>query len=563
MAGFGWSTSSAGPGIIVSEDGKTASRPESGGGGVDAGIRGAAGRTKSRRYFELTIEGVTSVGVVDLNADINSGVGSGTETAQWGLNLESGVFSYRDIGGSGSESKGVGIVADGILGVLVDFEKGELTYYKDGATLFVETINLPLNATLYPAITLTDGEEASSIMQSAEPFSYPPIVTYAEWDKSDSLVGSKVSGVVEIEGVAVARIVKAFSYERLTYSINGSMLTESKPLGQTVSDSVNGEYEIILRDGYPGEVFVVAFDDYGIIFKPNASVVVGERIHPTIPNGYVYECNGSGGLPSEEPYLWPISTAISHSIGTASFYAMPFYRPEVHGPIIPVIIIVTDPYFSDVSLLLTFDGENNATTFSDLSENEHSVSAGGNAKISTAHFMFGGSSLKLDGTGDYVSIPYHDSLNLEGVDFTIEGHVQIDEDSGYATLIDFRGSGAYSVSWVVFVNSETRVMSIYDGTINSTFISTSIDAMPEPGIMVHWAIVQISGELTIYIEGAVRATESWIAPSTHTSGIRIGANQASSDGLTGYVDNIRITKGVARYVEDFIPPDQAFPVSSD
>ncbi|MEC9039585.1 MAG: hypothetical protein VX787_08675 [Pseudomonadota bacterium] len=111
----------------------------------------------------------------------------------------------------------------------------------------------------------------------------------------------------------------------------------SKSLGHATSDPETGEYTIDLLDGYDQRIFVVAFDDYGADFKPDLAVAVGDRVHPTTPNGHVWECTGSGTLPSEEP-AWVIDTETDQLYGTASMIARPFYRPMVHGPVTPEVV---------------------------------------------------------------------------------------------------------------------------------------------------------------------------------------------------------------------------------
>ena len=58
---------------------------------------------------------------------------------------------------------------------------------------------------------------------------------------------------------------------------------------------------------------------------------------------------------------------------------------------------VGDVYFPQTKLLLPFDGTNGATTTSDLSNSNHTVTFNGNAQISTSLSKFGGSSCYLDG----------------------------------------------------------------------------------------------------------------------------------------------------------------------
>ncbi len=77
------------------------------------------------------------------------------------------------------------------------------------------------------------------------------------------------------------------------------------------------------------------------------------------------------------------------------------------------------PYVHDV-LYLPFDGADASTVIEDKSIWRAQGTAQGNAQLDTAQSKFGGSSLYLDGTGDYVSFPASDKWNLAGLsEFTI------------------------------------------------------------------------------------------------------------------------------------------------
>ena len=65
---------------------------------------------------------------------------------------------------------------------------------------------------------------------------------------------------------------------------------------------------------------------------------------------------------------------------------------------------VGDVHFPKVKLLLPFDGSNGATSTTDSSNTNNSVTFAGTAQISTAQSKFGGSSLLLDGNSDYVYV---------------------------------------------------------------------------------------------------------------------------------------------------------------
>jgi len=148
---------------------------------------------------------------------------------------------------------------------------------------------------------------------------------------------SQVSGVVQIDSAPAERTVRAFGYEPTTHQLDGNTVNLSKSLGQATSDPSTGEYTLDLLGGYDQQVFVVAFDNYGADFEPDLAVSVGDRIHPSTPNGYVWECVGSGTLPADEP-AWIVDTETAQTYGTASMIAVKFWRAMVHGPVTPEVI---------------------------------------------------------------------------------------------------------------------------------------------------------------------------------------------------------------------------------
>ena len=64
-----------------------------------------------------------------------------------------------------------------------------------------------------------------------------------------------------------------------------------------------------------------------------------------------------------------------------------------------------EKYFYQNSLLLSADGSNGSTAIVDSSANAHTITANGDAQISTTQSKFGGSSMYFDGTGDLFSNP--------------------------------------------------------------------------------------------------------------------------------------------------------------
>jgi hypothetical protein len=134
-----------------------------------------------------------------------------------------------------------------------------------------------------------------------------------------------VKGVTKVSGVAKKRKCRAHSSSDF-YAISS-----------TESDD-NGAY--ILNCGlYSDHVYITHSDEYGKKFAPSISYVVGDVIHPSIPNGYRYICTTADTSAATEPTNWP--TAGSLTSGGAIFTAQPVYKPETFIAVPVLIDLVT------------------------------------------------------------------------------------------------------------------------------------------------------------------------------------------------------------------------------
>ena len=223
-----------------------------------------------------------------------------------------------------------------------------------------------------------------------------------------------------------------------------------------------------------------------------------------------------------------------------------------------------DSNFDKVELLLPFDGANDATSTTDESDSNHTVTFNGSADISTAQSKFGGSSLYVGGgSNDWVNIAGSTDFNFGTDDFTIECWIYRNGTS-YGFVFETRGGED---------TSSTDGIGLYMGSGGNNEIGVAVNRSNV--ILInqdhqtndqwqHFAVVREGSTMTLYIDGTARGTGSNSTDFDRSRPIRIGNHHGSSNGgigLQGYIDDFRVTKGLARYTSNFTPPSAAHPTS--
>jgi hypothetical protein len=205
-----------------------------------------------------------------------------------------------------------------------------------------------------------------------------------------------------------------------------------------------------------------------------------------------------------------------------------------------------DDYWNNVVALLSMDGANDSTTFTDSSSYAKTITVYGGAKLSTTQQKFGATSGYFDGTNDGISIPITGGLGSGN--FTIELWIYSSNLDGYRAL--FWGSNAYSLL-------------IQDATLtwyhSSTFRCT-ITAVPLNS-WNHIACTRSSGVIRTFLNGVVCATPYTSSYDLNFANWYMGLDSSNSLDYVGYMDEVRITVGTARYTTSFTPPTVPFPTS--
>jgi hypothetical protein len=174
----------------------------------------------------------------------------------------------------------------------------------------------------------------------------------------------------------------------------------------------------------------------------------------------------------------------------------------------------------------------------------------GGAAISTAQSKFGGSSMAFDGTGDFLIAQNNPALQLGSDNFTIDGWFNLSAHVYQNWSICSKGS-----EWALIGDANRWCFQV-NAAVNPFVIAWT----PVYNIWYHFACVRNGSTTTMYINGNSIGSGTSANITNSTGVLRVGryGTDATYD-INGYIDDLRITKGVARYTSNFTPPTQAFP----
>ena len=249
---------------------------------------------------------------------------------------------------------------------------------------------------------------------------------------------------------------------------------------------------------------------------------------------------GVGGDGADAYALNGYASNVRYVVGTA------VYTSAFTPPTAPVTAI------SGTSLLLNFT--NAGIIDNTMINNLETV---GNAQISTAQSQFGGGSMYFDGTGDYLVAPPSQNFAFNG-DYTIEAWVYSISFATTPVIFDTRLSSTSTNGICVYFTTSGNIVAFINNLARITSASTY-----STSTWYHFALVRNGTTNTLYVNGTSVGTYTYGTAITDTW-LTIGTTNDTRAATTtykynGYIDDLRITKGIARYTTTFTPATSAFP----
>jgi len=290
----------------------------------------------------------------------------------------------------------------------------------------------------------------------------------------------------------------------------------------------------------------------GLVFTGNPPTFSGE-ITAEVPTATYSGISSDDASTSINPY-----TGQGPGAGGAGQTSSEIEVERAGGP-------ATDPDFSSVIALLHFDGANGSTVFTDSSDTGLTFTNAGTPTISTAESQFGGSSGLFEKPGEATASNSDAALSLSNTDFTIEAWVFYLTSAIGTNGIGGTGTlqGSFG-AWMRILSNNTVQVFIGRG-IGPTAAITSAAISRDTWTHIAFTFVTATDTMTVWINGVDNGTEtSTLDPVATNCSVGRQYSETSGQALTdgdfeGYIDEFRITKGVARYTSNFTPPTEAFP----
>lgn len=192
--------------------------------------------------------------------------------------------------------------------------------------------------------------------------------------------------------------------------------------------------------------------------------------------------------------------------------------------------------------LFHFDGTDASTHIPEYTF-KNAVTIGGNAQIDTAQSVFGGSSLLLDGSGDYVRLASRSAFGIGTGEFCIDSRVRFNSTASQGYICS-QGSSSNLLS--VDYNSG-NLRCVVGGTAYTFAWS------PSTATWYHVAVSRSGSSLRAFIDGTQIGTTQTCTDSVTADIMTIGARFDGAASLNGWLDEFRYSN-VARFTSNFTPP---------
>jgi hypothetical protein len=178
----------------------------------------------------------------------------------------------------------------------------------------------------------------------------------------------------------------------------------------------------------------------------------------------------------------------------------------------------------------------------------------GTPVLSTTQFKYGISSLYLDGSS-YVTLASDTRFAFNKEDFAVEFWMyRTTSPAATQIVLDMRVNGSANEP-VIYMDSSYQLICGLNGTASAISSGYTVPI----NTWTHVALTRQGTSTKLFVNGAQGGSTVTDSVAKIAGAVTIGARQSDAGGkFTGYLDEIRISRGVARYTTTFTPSAQSY-----
>lgn len=214
-------------------------------------------------------------------------------------------------------------------------------------------------------------------------------------------------------------------------------------------------------------------------------------------------------------------------------------------------------------VMLHLDGTDTSTTITDSNAggSAHTWTVSGTAQIDTAQFKFGGASALFAIAGDHVSSPDSTDFALGSGDWTVDAWFNCNVATGGARSVTGQSDAGFTAAGSAFVLrlESTGIMDLLVSTgsaIVTVSGTTVFSNTSNPG-WHHVAAVRTGNVLKLFLDGVQEGGNVAFTGSVNNTAtdLIVGCRDTvPNDGWVGWIDEFRLSVGIARWTANFVPP---------
>jgi hypothetical protein len=431
------------------------------------------------------------------------------------------------------------------------------------------SISVSVSISKSPSVSASVSVSATpSISASVSVSATPSISASASVSATPSISASISVSLTPSVSISLSPSVSASVSVSLTPSVSASVSVSATPsisVSATPSISVSASPSVSIS--FSPSVSISATPSISVSKSPSISASVSVSATPSVSASVSVSLTPSvsasasiSATPSVSVSLTPsvsasvsasLSLSLSPSISASlSISLSPSFSPSPSQA----------PLDSNTKLLLHCNGADASTSFLDSSGQDHIMTANGTAQIDTAQKKFGSASGLFDGNSDYLTVDDSDDWYFGSNNFTIDCWVRFNALPGeglVAMLFCQKVDDSNLVFFGLYNNGAAKFW--YFGarsTADGEYISVIKTATVVVDTWYHIALVRSGNDFKIFQDGVQVGTTVTDADPVlnYASALAIGAQPAGDTHfLNGWIDEYRISNGVARWTTNFTP----------